>query len=227
VNSFDHKRTVAQQLSNFVAVGSANTSQYNDNLTSFSWSDGTPTLNIAATRTGIYRTGLSNGFEVVLPADQTLRRLKMYVGLFGARGRFQATLSDLSAARYLDNSLISANNVVGTYTLFYAAASAGQRLTIRYISDTLIDPTYGNVTWQAGSVATVPAMPTLQIESSGTGLALSFVTEPSFGYAVECSDSLGPPSWRVLTNFLATGIGTTLTNLTTIAPQGFYRLKMQ
>jgi hypothetical protein len=226
-SSFDHKRLVPQQVSNFVAIGTQPTEQdSNVSTPAFTWSDGTPTLNGLATRTFVFCGGLNNGFEMALPADQALRRLKVYAGVYGARGRFEATLSDFSAPRYLDMALLSGGNKPGLYILYYAAASSNQTLTLRYQSDLLIDAAYGNVTLQSATLAVVPPLPVLQIFRLADGLGLSVPTEPSFGYAVECSPTLTSPTWNLLTNFIAILPDTIVTNLSTIAPASFYRMRM-
>jgi hypothetical protein len=226
-NSFDHKRLVPQQISNFVAIGSEPTEQYANNATpAFTWSDGTPTITVVESRTGVFRGGVMDGFQLSLPADQTLRRLKVYAGVYGARGRFEATLSDFSAARYVDASIFSGGNKAGMYTLHYAAASSNQTLTLRYQSDLLVDAVYGNVTLQSATLAVVPPPPMVQISRTVDGVALSVLTEPSFGYALECSETLFSPTWNVVTNFIAIVPETIVTNLSTFAPASFYRMRM-
>src|SRR4029453_17889953 len=103
--------------------------RYADNYTGFSWSDGTPTVSTTNTTTGVFMPGLTNGFELTLPADTTTRTLKLYVGLYAAQGKFQAWLSDFSARAYADTSLSNFfGNAYAAYTLNYAAASPSQTL---------------------------------------------------------------------------------------------------
>ena len=106
------------------------------------------------TTTGVYVIGINHGFEIKAPADTTLKTLKVYVGTYGAKGKFQASLSDLSAPAYVDSSLDNAaNGPGGVYTINYAARSAGQTLTIKWTGAFMNDPTVGNVTLQAGATA--------------------------------------------------------------------------
>src|SRR6185503_2945853 len=96
--------------------------RYTDNAAAFSWTNGTPTLTANNSTTGIYASGGDNGFQFIMPADMTLRRLRLYVGLYGARGRLEASLSDFSAAPFIEDSLVSAfGNGYRVYTLYYAA----------------------------------------------------------------------------------------------------------
>src|SRR5690606_11131825 len=104
-SSFNHKSGVTQQISNFTKIGTGQTQQYGNNPNFYSWTGGTPTSTATNTSTGIYVIGLNNGFQVTVPADTTARTLKMYVGLWAAGGRFEASLSDGSAPTYVDTSI--------------------------------------------------------------------------------------------------------------------------
>jgi len=117
---------------------------------------------------------VTNGFQIQAPADTTARRLKVYVGLYGARGNFQAYLSDFSARAYTDTTLINVfDNSYAVYTLDYSAASAGQSLIVEFKSLTLYDFDFGNVTLQSAtlvgtnSVTDVP--PNVNIASPTNG----------------------------------------------------------
>jgi hypothetical protein len=153
-NSFDRKAGVAERISNFKPIGSHSVQQYSNNYTSFSWTDGQPTAAVSQTPSGIYMTGNKNGFKLHVSADTLPKRLKVYVGLYGAVGNFQAYLSDMSAPAYTDTSL---DNVFGdsyaVYTLDYRGASAGQNLIIQYRSKELHDFDYGNVTLQSATLS--------------------------------------------------------------------------
>jgi hypothetical protein len=115
--------------------------------------DGTPTVSTNNVTRGVFATGETNGFEITVPADTTPRTLKVYLGLYGAQGNFQAWLSDFSDTAYTDTTLSSSfGNAYGVYALTYAAASSGQALTVRYRSLNLFDQDFGNVTLQAATL---------------------------------------------------------------------------
>jgi len=147
--SVNRKSGVTPQISNFSAVGSANTIRYTDNPVGFSWSDGTPTASATSTTTGVYRAGVNNGFSFTVPADTTARTLVVYVGLFGTQAKLKAHLSDSSALDYVDTSMTSSGALAGMYTLQYQAGSAGQTLTITVTQATA---TSGNVTLQGAAL---------------------------------------------------------------------------
>ena len=144
--SLNRKAGVTPRIGNFtVLTDIENTNafavayQFADNYNGYSWIDGTPEPRVTNTTTGVWCYGIpaiGTGFEFFVPADTTPRTLKVYVGTFAARGRFEATLSDGSAPPYSDSSLVNqtgtGNGPSGTYTLNYSAASSGQTVRIRW-----------------------------------------------------------------------------------------------
>jgi hypothetical protein len=225
-SSFNHKWPGPAQITSNLGQGA--TDQYRNNATSFSWTNGLPTGAMGETRTGIFRTGLNSGFELVLPADQTFRQVRVYVGLYGAHGKWEASLSDLSAAPYSDSSPMSVyGNVNTVYTINYAAASAGQYLTIRYTAIELFDPDYGNVTWQAAALATIAPGPVLAPVRNADGTTFSFATQRSVNYSVQFSDTLEFPNWVTLTNISGNGLNANIFDPETTQGSRFYRLKLE
>ena len=129
--SFDHKAGVSQQISTYVEIGTAIAQQFSDNFTAYSWADGTPTASTNGTRTGVFIQGLANGFMLTAPAGNDPRTLKVYVGLYGVQGKFQAYLSDFSAPAYTDASPKSVyGNAYAVYAINYTSASASQRIIV-------------------------------------------------------------------------------------------------
>jgi hypothetical protein len=216
-NVFNHKASVVQQISDFTKIGTDVVAFYDDNYTAYSWSDGTPTLSINNVTRGVFTTGVTNGFEITVPADTTPRTLKVYVGLYGAQGNFQSWLSDFSASAYTDTTLSNFfDNAYAVYTLTYTAASAGQALKVRYRSLNLFDQDFGNVTLQAatliegggnispfvaitnppnGSVLTAPATFTLAasaFDSDGSVAQVEFFNGSS-SLAVDASSPYSTP----------------------------------
>jgi hypothetical protein len=192
-NSFNHKAGVAQQI-NFTIIGTNNTQRLDDYFAEFSWSDGTPTGTASLTTSGVFINGSTTGFRITAPADTSGRMLKVYVGLFGAEGKFRAYLSDYSAPAYTDTSL---GNTYGrdfaVYALDYRAASSGQTLIVEYTARTLFDVDYGNVALVAATLSgvTLPTNtpPTVAITNPTSGA--TFTAPASIAIAAEASDSDG------------------------------------
>ena len=194
--SFDHKASVPQQISNFMRIGTNDTQRLDDYVTEFSWSDGIPTAGTNGTGTGVFTYGMTNGFLLSAPADTNLRTLKVYVGLYGAEGKFQAYLSDYSAPAYSDTSLRGLtvyDNAYTNYTLEYRAASSRQRLIVKFTAGTVFDADYGNVSLEAAtsSGASLPtnAPPTVAI-TSPTNNAI-FAAPANITITADSSDSDG------------------------------------
>lgn len=228
----DYKSNVVRKISNFTELGTNAIQQYGDNFTAFSWSDGIPDGTVSGTTTGVFVTGATNGFELTVPADTNSRTLRIYAGLYGAQGRFQAYLSDLSAPPFTD---MSVSNVYGNsyvvYTITYAAASPGQTLKVLYSSANLFDTVYGNVTLQAGTLQGGPPdlMPAYLLSPQYTtnGFSFSVATQTNHNYTVEYTDSLNPTAWQTLTNFAGDGGTAGILDPNALATQRFYRVFAQ
>jgi Bacterial Ig domain len=227
--SVDRKSGVTPQLG-FELLGSSPPQQYGDNYTGFSWEDGVPTPTATNSTTGIFVTGLTNGFYLTAPADTASRRLRVYVGGYGSQGSFEAFLGDFSGAPYIDDSTGDPyNNVYSVYELSYAAASPGQQLVVLYQAQNLYDFVYGNVTLQAASLAGGPLAPQPVLITNprlnGTDFLLSFQTQTGYNYTIQYAPTLPPPSWTDLTTVPGTGGLVTVTNLTAGPLQGYYRVR--
>lgn len=231
--SFNHKASVAQRISNFTALGTNAVQRFTDNYTAFLWSDGTPIANASATPTGVYFNGVTNGFQLTVPADRILRRLKVYAGCYGAQAKFQATLSDFSAPPYVDTTTLS--NVFGNsyavFTLDYAAASPGQTVTVTIRSTKLFDAQFGNVTLAAATLQGAPPEPLpffiLNSTRAGNDFILSFATESARTYSIQYTPLLDPLDWQPLTNVTGNGGTVSVTNENVTAAQRFYRVLTQ
>jgi hypothetical protein len=161
-SSLNRKATVTPQIRDFIVLYDPNTSytlayRYADNYNGYTWSDGTQVVGVTNTPTGVYVVGPlkvleTNGFLITVPADTSLKTLKVYVGTYGARGKFQATLSDLQTS-YVDTTLVNSVNGPGrVYTINFAASSPGQTLTILWTVDFKMRAD-GNVTLQAATLS--------------------------------------------------------------------------
>jgi hypothetical protein len=192
--SYNHKAAVSQQIGNFTKIGTNEVQRYADNLSGYRWSDGTPVATVPTnSHTGVFVVGEESGFALALPADTTVRTAKVYVGLYGAVGEFQAWLGDFSAQAYVDTSLNNTfDSSYAVYTLTYAAASAGKTLHIRYRPRLLYDGEFGNVTLQAvtllgsGSANLPPSVSITNPPNNATFIAPANIT-----IQVDASDSDG------------------------------------
>jgi len=225
----DRKAGVAQQISDFTTIGPNMAQQYADNYTGYSWRDGTPIADAINTTTGMFISGLTNGFELTVAADTTTRTLKVYVGLYGGTANFQAWLSDFSARAYADTSLSNFfGNAYAAYMLTYAAASRSETLTVRFTSTALFDADFGNVTLQSATLVggtNVNAPVTLvNPRWDGTSFAFSFASETGTTYLAEYTPTLGTTNWQTLATITGSGATLKVTNVNPSSAARFYRV---
>ncbi len=151
--SFNHKAGVASQISNYTRIGPVGVKRQLQSPTSYSWTGGTPAATASNTTTGVYLTGNGNGFQLSVPADTTGRTLKLYLGVWSAQGKLEASLSDGSAPAVVDTGLINqtaTSNAV--YMLNYRAGTSGQTLTIKWTVNASFN-SFGNITLQAATLS--------------------------------------------------------------------------
>lgn len=122
-DSFDHKNG-ANLISN-ISVTGPQVARLTSYPIGFSWSDGAaPNPSVTNTTTGVYTYGQGSGFRLTIPADTSLRTLKLWAG--GQQSTVQATahLSDGSATDVIKASSDPNNNFQRLVTVTYRAASA-------------------------------------------------------------------------------------------------------
>src|SRR5262249_53583937 len=156
------------------------------------------------------------------PADTTTRTLKVHVGLWSAQAQFQATLSDGSAANYTETSFVNSSSASnGVYTLSYAAASAGQTLTVRYtvLNDFGVG---GNCSLESATLAASSGGGDTQPRTAPTNLSATAAGSSQINLSWTAStDNVGVTGYRVercqgtgCSNFaqIATPAGTSFNN---------------
>ena len=149
---FDHKASGAGQISNCSVIGPTHTQQMTDTAIAYSWSDGQPTASASGATSGVFVVGAGDGLTFSVPANSSARTVTVYVNAYHAQGVFTATLSDNSAAPYVDTTVSGVTGAItGVYTLTYQSASAGQRLTISFSDQTNYAPD-GYVSLQAATL---------------------------------------------------------------------------
>ncbi|MEZ5428821.1 MAG: hypothetical protein R2747_21430 [Pyrinomonadaceae bacterium] len=187
-SGFNHKTGITQQISNYTQIGSGTVGSFNDGFISYSWSDGTPTASATNNTSAIFIKGANRGFELNIPADTTQRTLKVYVGLYAAQGRFEASLSDSSATPVVDTSI---TNQTGTtnqvYTITYSAGSSGQNLKVRWTAIATFN-SWGNVTLQGASLAGPSGPPVNQPPTVNAGADQSITLPASANLTGTASD---------------------------------------
>src|SRR6185295_12247258 len=88
--SFDHNDSMANLISNVSQAGTNVIERVATLGVAYSWANGTPTFSAANSTTGISLGGSNDGFQIQVPADTSLTRLKVYLGAYLSRGKFEA-----------------------------------------------------------------------------------------------------------------------------------------
>ncbi len=156
VRSFTRKHNVPPQIGGFLKVGTGSLHRYTNSPTSYSWADGSPFPKAAESSTGIYITGLGDGFQLAVPADPVPRTLRLYVGVWRSQGRFEAILNEPGVPPFVDESFghpSSEGNAV--CAIDYQAPSPGRTLVVRFTMarNLAVSGPMGNVTLQAATLS--------------------------------------------------------------------------
>ena len=130
-------------------------SNYDDRPVAFSWSDGSPVLRAEATRFGVdVGDEVGRGFEMEVPGDPARPlRLTLFLGVWGARGRFEARLTNASSTPIMDSSLMAGHpGQDAIYELSFQPQRVDQVLVVRWVVES-VGLEFGNVSLQAATLA--------------------------------------------------------------------------
>ena len=209
-NDFNHKSGVSQQISNVTVIGGGGKNRVKANPIGFSWTDGTPAASTTDTHGGVWKNGVGSGFQIIVPADTSDRTLRVYVGLWAARGRFEATLSDGSAPAFIDTSLDnSTGTIVAAYTISYRAGSGGQSLIVKWTVQTAYN-SYGNVTLEAATLDSMGGGPVNQapVVDAGADQTITLPSDANLSGTVNDDGLPNPPATVTTTWSKVSGPGT-------------------
>jgi hypothetical protein len=209
-SSFNRKSGVSPQISNYALLGSAAPNRMTDSVAAFSWSGGTSTASASGSTTGIYFTGAGNGCRLTVPAGTTEKILQLYLGLWRARGKLEAKLSDGSAASYvayLDNSSDVLERVV---TLKFRAPSSGANLIVEYTLENNYGNSLGNIYLVAATLAggtTTTTQYALTANVLGNGSVAKSPNQTQFNSGTEVQLTASPASGWAFSGWSGSLIG--------------------
>jgi hypothetical protein len=154
--AFDQKAGVPSLIGDYVSIGTGSINTFGNTPGVFTWTDGTPTPTSRNT-SGLYHSGIGNGFELDVAAAQTNRLLHVYVGSWNSNLHLEAALSDDSAPPFVDETLPRGTSA--RYNILFAAGAPGRTLSFK-IWD--INGAGGNVTLMAASLEAIPTLAVAQ-----------------------------------------------------------------
>ena len=123
--------------------------RYDVNPDPFMWSDGTPTQTVTETTTGLYTCGQGRGFALTVAAGPTPRTLRLYAGVWMARGRLDVSFPNGGPTRRA--SLQEEDDTETARFTITFRAPAGSRLTLCWMA-TQTYATCGGVLLQAATL---------------------------------------------------------------------------
>lgn len=184
------RKSGANVISSLTIIGPDSPTQYTSCADHFTWNNGNVNPTVSDACSGLYLMNQGDGFQLTVPADTTPKTLKLYVGVQGASGTLQASMSDNSVVPFVDSVGMHAGEAqAGTYSIAFRAASAGQLLTVKYtanisgyyllIEGVELTPKHPDVTVTQPSVDenfTAPASFTSSAQSSEVASTISSVS---------------------------------------------------
>jgi hypothetical protein len=168
-------------ISNLSYIGATSHTSYtiSSGILNWSGSDSTPASPITNGGSGIYVTGVNNGFSFTVPAGIGVRTLRLYASTFSGAGRVRASLSDGSAPdiSFSTNDTGISFSVRNTIIIRYKARSENQTLTVQW--DLATDNGSGYVGIRAVWISTLTNV-TAWNDLSGLGNNATLINEPSY-----------------------------------------------
>ncbi len=128
----------------------------------YSWSNGTPIASGSGAAAEAQAFDPNSGFQITVPADTTVKTLKIYAGVNG-NAALSASISDGSSPAISDSSVTAGGEDDKTYSIDFQAASSGQTLTVTFT----LTSASGYVALQAAALT--PHLPQVAITSPTAG----------------------------------------------------------
>ena len=135
------------QLGTYTQVGSGGAQTYGNDLRPISWTDGTPLTSSTSNTNGLFIAGGPRLF-VHRASRHHHANFDCACGWVGKRRNPDGAVVGRMAAPYTDLTTNVNGQYDRNYTLTYAAASAGQTLTVSWV----VNSGYGNVTLNAAAL---------------------------------------------------------------------------
>ncbi|MBM2620862.1 hypothetical protein JIG36_35715 [Actinoplanes sp. LDG1-06] len=123
--------------------------RYDNNPQSFTWTGGAPTAATGPSPTGLYVCQPGGSFAVSVSAAPAIRTLRLYAGVWAAKGQLTATLAGRTVTATLENPQ---TNGTAVFILKFRAP-AGETLRVTWVNAVQHHPTCGNVDIQAAALS--------------------------------------------------------------------------
>ncbi|HET9180671.1 MAG TPA: IPT/TIG domain-containing protein [Candidatus Angelobacter sp.] len=194
-DNLDRKGGITPQISDLTTLANGDafiTDETGKGSVNYSWSGGTPTDSQPGTGTQVFMQGYKNGFSINMPADQTPRTAKLYLGYGYGASTLRVSLSDGSASPWINTFSTTSFYEEKVVTIQFQAASPGQKLLI---SDQVTnDGGFAYVDLESATVSdpNSPLISTLSPITGGPGTVLT-ISGSNFGDAAGSVTLNGSP----------------------------------
>jgi hypothetical protein len=198
----------------------------------WSWFDGSPTLENFYSANGIQVRADTNGFQIQLESSPQGRRAKVYLGDYGCKATVRAYFTNHSAPMfYQDYNLIDIYQTVDAMCEIRYASQSPSSVVVKIEASELYDVLFGgtrlmSATVQPDNTVLLPLQLT-NPQATQAGPAFSFFTQPDHNYVVEFTPTLPATNWNNVTTLPGIGNWLTITNPPFLGDQGYYRVRTQ
>jgi hypothetical protein len=117
----------------------------------FSWQDGSPVDHSDGTPTGIRTCGKNNGFTISVPATDSSRTLRLYLGVLGGRGRLDAKLSTGGGTTSTKLEQRANSLLTSVFVVTYRAPRDG-KLNLNWVTEAAFNSDCGGVALEAATL---------------------------------------------------------------------------
>lgn len=150
--SFNQKVAAAFPLPTFAVTGSTDIHTFDNNLTTFRWTNGTPIATQSATRNFVYVKGKPT-VRVIRVVGIEPQRFVVYAGLFKCKALLTVTLGAGTDARTVSATLDNMDNAYARYVIDHRAKDPATALAITWELTDSYDQSNANVTLAAATLA--------------------------------------------------------------------------
>jgi len=151
--SLNRKASAVSPLPTFSVTGSNDVRTFEDNLTTFTWTNGTPTATQGGTRNGVYSKTGNPKFHLNRVVGVDPQRWVLYAGVFKCKALLTVTLGTGPTMQNATATLDNADHGYVRYVIDHRAKAPSTPLVVTWELTDSHDPDNANVTLAAATLA--------------------------------------------------------------------------
>ncbi|HSO31413.1 MAG TPA: hypothetical protein VLT33_02825 [Labilithrix sp.] len=154
--SLNEKASAVSALLTYSVTGSSDIRTYEDNFTSFRWTNGTPMATQGGTRNGVYSKTGKPKFHLNRVVGVEPQRWVIYAGAFKCKALLSVTLGTGPTAQTATATIDNADHGYVRYVIDHRAKAPATPLAVTWELTDAHDPNNSNVTLAAATLAPLP-----------------------------------------------------------------------